>query len=417
MTPPQKIAHLWRRAGFGGRAEELHRGIEAAVEELVGYQRTPAAASPPPMPKIPPGIHPTLLLLAESVRWWLQRMVQTDRPLEERLTLFWHRHFATSAAKIFSPGLMLAQNETLRRNAGGRFGELLKAVARDPAMIQWLDLQRNSADHPNENFARELLELYTTGPGHYSEQDIQAIARCFTGWRFNFPTFRFRFALDEHDPRPLRILGLQGQLEPDQVLDYLAVHPATTERMCRKLWDSFAGTPIPARELKRLKATWQGTHGNILAVIRQVFLSPAFYSDRALRAHVQSPLELYLASARLLELTPTLGDVQALFRMGELPMFPPSVKGWQEGTAWLHPTALLERFQLVLHLVERLPAEHPLLTVTQAIQGTPERRIRALVSQTGIEVGPATSGELQNHLDAPRRLLGLLLSSPEFQAA
>ncbi len=396
---------LWRRAGLGTvlRPELDAVGVR---DFLLSYREQPdPLPGPPPLPKIPPGVLPTVLLLGESARWWLTRMAVTERPLEEWLTLFWHRHFATSAAKVFSPGLMLAQNQTLRTLGGGRFGELLKGLLRDPAMLVWLDLQDNRAGAPNENFARELLELFTVGPGHYTEADIRDLARVLTGWRLSLPGLEARFDARRHDGGPARVLELRGELCPDDVLDYLAVHPATARRLTARLWEGLGGAPGPD-----WTALWQRCHGDVLTVLRAMLGSPELLASPG---RVQSPLELFVAALRALEVREvTLPQVHRLFALGEVPFGPPSVKGWQQGVEWIHPLGLLDRFALMEDLVKRVPPE-------RLLEALPvDRRAEAVALR--LECWPlstATRRELATHAGSVRRLWTLALCSPDLQVA
>ncbi|MCA9793827.1 MAG: DUF1800 domain-containing protein [Candidatus Eremiobacteraeota bacterium] len=412
-----KVAHLLRRAGFGATPEQLRKaqrqGLQATLEELLAYaQRPDPLPGPPPYPVIGPGIVATLAMLGSSVRWWLERMVTSERPLEERLTLFWHRHFATSATKVFSPGMMLRQNQTLRRHGAGRFAEMLEALARDPAMLEYLDLNKNSAAHPNENFARELLELFTVGRGQYDENDVKQASRLLTGRRVNFFTYRFRLDPKTQDTGPVRIMGLQGQPTPQEFFAYLATHPATARRITTKLWEEFAFAPAPAPVVERLSKLWISTRGHTLAVLRAILKSPEFYSEQARMARVQSHVELYVASMRALGLQEVAWrDMERLHHMGELPFFPPSVKGWERGLAWVHPSALLGRIELTFDLVRRLPDNSPLLTRLANLQ-QPARALEELLC--GRPFSRAVRAEIEGQPD-PRSALTVALASPDFQ--
>lgn len=389
------------------------QGLEATLEELLAFPQQPDdQPEPPAYPVLGPGILATLALLGSSVRWWLERMVLTRRPLEERLTLFWHRHFATSASKVFSPGMMLRQNQTLRRHCGGRFSELLEALARDPAMLEYLDLNKNSRQHPNENFARELLELFTVGRGHYNENDVKQASRLLTGRRVNFFTYRFRLDPDTQDTGPVQIMELQGQPTPTDFFQYLAAHPATARRITTRLWEEFAFAPAPPQVVERLSRLWRSTRGHCLAVVRAIFKSPEFYGAQARMARVQSHVELYVASMRALGLTQVAWrDMERLHHMGELPFFPPSVKGWEQGLAWIHPSALLGRIELTFDLVGRLPDNSPLLTRLANLQ-QPARALAELLGGRPFSV--AVTREIESQSD-PRSALAVALASPDFQ--
>jgi uncharacterized protein (DUF1800 family) len=351
------MAHLLRRAGFGAAPGEvntrLDAGYERSVVELVEFHGVDDGLAE--VDHLVGGLLDFNQI--EDVRtWWVYRMVHTRRPLLEKLSLFWHGHFATGVGKVGSAPMMAQQNQLFREFGLGPFSELLLRVARDPAMLTYLDGASNKKAHPNENFAREVMELFTIGVGHYTEHDVQEGARAFTGWGLKDGAFVFNPA--EHDDGVKTFLGNTGKLDGADVLRLLADHPATGERLCRKLF-AFFGYPNPSSEtLLPLLEAWRQSRGSIREVLRALFLSPAFSSARAWRALIKSPAEFVIGSIRALGGTVTPRAVVPLMaRMGQDLFNPPSVKGWDGGTAWISTSTLFERFNFAASLTTQRGGE------------------------------------------------------------
>ncbi|MBI4612972.1 MAG: DUF1800 domain-containing protein [Planctomycetes bacterium] len=344
-------AHLLRRAGFGGTAadveESVRRGMEDTVRWLLGV--------PPPEEGFGRTLRDAVRDLAvqdevEDLRArWIHRMVHTPYPLQEKMTLFWHGHFATSIEKVVDPGLMQAQNDTLRRNAVGRFGDMLGAISRDPAMIVWLDGEVNRRGRPNENYARELMELFTMGVGHYSENDVKEVARAFTGWHRRGGEFFF----DEsaHDPGTKRILGRTGRFGGDDAIRILLEEDATAEFLAGKLFRFFVHpdpdpatlAPLAAR-LRESGYDIRGTFGTILA-------SEVFYSEAAYKSLIKSPAEFVIGGIQALGVRARpIALARAMARMGQNLYAPPNVAGWEGGRAWVSATTVLARSDAALEL-------------------------------------------------------------------
>src|ERR1700731_2300171 len=263
----QTAAHLLNRAAFGGIPAEIEaackKGLAAVVRELVDVD-TETAKVPAPSWSHPRDIRAARMEIKaakeqgedfkEKVRairmmegeeildlrrWWLERMMNGPAPLLEKMTLFWHGHFATSVQKVKDAYWMWLQNDTLRHNALGNFAVLTKKMSRDPAMMIYLDLQQSRQEHPNENWARELMELFTVGIGNYSEQDIRESDRAFTGYRIDYKTQQFRFAPFQQDHRPKTFMGRSGPLNGDEIIEMLVSKPACGQFVGRKLWRFF----------------------------------------------------------------------------------------------------------------------------------------------------------------------------------
>lgn len=372
-------AHLHRRAGFGapprtagGTAwawERLQRcveqGFEATLAELLDespgqadYDRLMDNLAPGETQRYEPGFEGGPVALQA---WWLHRMVHTGSPLREKMTLFWHNHFATSIAKVGLVGLMAQQNQVLRRHALGRFQPLLLAVSKDPAMLLWLDSNTNVKDKPNENFARELMELFTLGVGNYTEQDIREAARAFSGWQCNVanrpghippqPDSRMGAFFDaaRHDGGEKVILGQKGKWKGEDVLRILLEQPVAARFLARKLYRQFISenaTP-PDALIEPLAVQLRQSDYDMGAVVKTMLRSRLFFSQHAYRQRIKSPVEYVVGLVHHLDVIegPT-AVAAAMDGLGQKLFAPPSVKGWDGGTGWLNSATLLSRHNL-----------------------------------------------------------------------
>ena len=291
--------------------------------------------------------------------WWYREMLETDSPLTEKMTLFWHNHFVSSQQKVKSPVLMARQNQLLRRHALGNFGELLHAVAKDPAMVVYLDNVSNKKSSPNENFAREVMELFTLGEGQYSEQDIKEAARAFTGWSLDRKTGEYRFYRMLHDSGEKTVLGRRGNLNGDDVLDVLLAQPATAEFVTGKLWREFISPAADTTEVKRLASVFRDSRYNTRALMRALLTSESFFAPQNRAVLIKSPVELVVGTLRLFDIHPAdLRPVALAARnLGQDVFGPPNVKGWPGGEAWINSATLLGRRQLLARLfrAEEMP--------------------------------------------------------------
>ena len=285
--------------------------------------------------------------------WWLYAMLHSLHPLREKLTLFWHNHFATSIAKVQSAPLMFRQNCLLRAHALGKFGPFLLAMSKDPAMLVWLDSNRNVKGKPNENYARELMELFSLGVGHYTERDVKEAARAFTGWHTDSEGFRFDDAA--HDDGPKTVLGQTGAWDGGDVVRIVLAQPAAARFLVRKLYHFFiseAAEP-PAALLEPLGASFRKSDGDIAELVRTMLASRHFYSGHAFRQRVKSPVEYVLGAVRAVvpcgagkedsQPLPAQVLVGRLTAMGQPLFAPPNVKGWPGGRSWLNTSTMLER--------------------------------------------------------------------------
>jgi len=313
-------------------------GVSATVDYLVDFEKIDDSA----LENRLSGINLNLDNLVDLQRWWFLRMIYTKRPLQEKMVLFWHGLLTSGYSKVGRGPYMYAQNQTLRKLCVGRYSDLLKAIARDPAMLIWLDSQINKKAAPNENFARELMELFTMGVGNYGEGDVRESARAFTGWLISQGVFYFNF--NQHDVGSKFFLGSNGNFDGDDIIDIILKQPVTAEFISHKLFSFFAYDNPSPEVVSRLANSLRESNYNIKEVVRQILTSPEFYSVKAYRAKIKSPAELVAATIRTLNIEtdaaglPGFGD-----RMGQSLFNPFDVQGWPGGAVWLNSNTLLQR--------------------------------------------------------------------------
>jgi uncharacterized protein (DUF1800 family) len=285
--------------------------------------------------------------------WWLYCMLQGGHPLREKLTLFWHNHFATSYAKVRDATLMYRQNCLLREHALGKFGPMLQAVSRDPAMLVWLDSNSNVKGRPNENYAREVMELFSLGVGNYTEKDIREAARAFTGWHVEKGEFRFK--PEQHDDGPKTVLGKSGDWDGGDVVKIILEQPAAARFLVRKLYTFLVSeVPPPDDLLEPLCEGYRASDYDTAALVRTMLASRLFFSEHAFRKRIKWPVEYALGAALAVyrrydvkdgdyRPLPPQSFVRWLAGMGQTLFAPPNVKGWPGGRAWLNTATVLER--------------------------------------------------------------------------
>jgi hypothetical protein len=385
-------AHLLNRAGFGASAAEIEitrqKGLEAIVRELVDVPADalsvvpPAWAQPRNIREMRMGVRAAKddpaerkekrreirMMEGEQIldlrRWWLERMMHGTAPLLEKMTLFWHGHFATSMQKVKDAYWMWLQNDTLRRNALGNFAALTKKISRDPAMMIYLDLQQSRKEHPNENWARELMELFTVGIGNYSEQDIRESARAFTSYRLDMTTQQFRSAPAQQDTGIKNFMGHAGPLVGDDIIDILVQQPACARFIGHKLWRFFVEDDPPAQMVEALAARIRTHNFEMRPILRDIFNSEEFFSERAMRTQIKSPVQFLLQTSKLLDapLPEPAAAQNAMRQMGQVLFAPPNVKGWDGGKSWINTSTLLFRYNFANYLLngdKMLPAAGP----------------------------------------------------------
>lgn len=337
------INHLLRRAGFGVTPEELKRYVALGYEGTLDELLHPESVDNTHLDESIKQQDFDYTAINDLKRWWIYRMAFTRCPLEEKMTLFWHGHFATSDRKVNNAYAMYGQNMLFRKHALGNFHEILYNASKDPAMILWLDNQQNRKGKPNENYAREIMELFTLGIGNYSEQDIKEAARAFTGWQ-TLPG-GFFFNQKQHDYGAKTILGVSGDLNGDDVVEILVKQKATSKFLATKLIKYFAfDDPDPAM-VNRIADVYLTSKYNMRKVVRAIHTDPEFLSERAFHAKIKSPAELVVGSLKTLQIRKLDGDLpMTMARMGQDLLMPPNVKGWDGGTAWIATDTMMERF-------------------------------------------------------------------------
>lgn len=285
--------------------------------------------------------------------WWIAEMLATPSPLTERMTLFWHNHFTSSLQKVRAPSLLLRQNQLFRRHATGSFGDLLHAASKDPAMLVYLDAAFNRRGQPNENFAREVMELFTLGEGNFSETDVREAARAFTGWSIDPESGAFLWRAQAHDGGVKTVLGRSGEWQGADVLDILLADPRTAHFVVAKLWKEFVSPQPQASEVARIAAQFRAKNYDIKAALRALLTSEAFFAAENRGALIKSPVDLVIGTLRQFDVrvADPMPIALSLRQLGQDLFSPPNVKGWPGGEAWINSTTLLARKQFLERLL------------------------------------------------------------------
>jgi uncharacterized protein (DUF1800 family) len=382
--------HFLNRTSFAAGPRDIEAFAqldrEQAADRLLDWTGKPAGTPPPAWANEPfeslrrfRGMSPEERKLAqreifrksfELQSWWLTEMLTTPSPLTEKMTLFWHNHFVSSLQKVRSPQLLYRQNLLFRRHALGHFGDLLHAVARDPAMVIYLDNASNRKGRPNENFAREVMELFTLGEGRYGERDIKEAARAFTGWSIDPNTGEFRYRRRAHDEGLKTVLGRTGNLDGDAVLDILLAQPQTAEFIVGKLWLEFVSLRPDPAEVRRIGRAFRESGYSVRAALKALLISDAFYEPRNRAALIKSPVELVVGTLRQFNFRTgeVIPFVFTANQLGQRLFAPPNVKGWPGGEAWINSTTLLAR-KAFLERLFRADELRP-MAATASMEGT-----------------------------------------------
>ena len=459
------IAHLMRRAGVGASRSELERyaaqGYEAVVDDLLHPERFPDVNEDTLFRYyMHVGVETSVPNLNSR---WIYRMVNTQRPLQEKIALFWHQVFATAYSKSEHIPTLLAQIDTFRRNGLSRLREILNDLSRDPAMIYWLDNNENHKDEPNENYGRELLELFSMGVGNYTEDDIKMAARAFTGWTFEQPiplypngqyTSQFVYREEDHDDREKTFLGETGRFNGEDIIDIIVKQPATARFVSRHLYNFFvadepqvpAWNNLPPQDPEAIDAlveAYLDSDGEIRHILNTLFNSDFFKEARFKR--VKNPAELVAGTVKLSgshtspqEDLPELGEAAAA--MGQQLLNPPTVEGWHTGKEWIDGGTLNERVNFASKEISDVSKPGVQDIISRLSAGgaslSPEELVDRCLDLAGpLEVGAETrgpliraaksGGELRFDTDEEQersearigRMLQLIVASREYQFA
>jgi uncharacterized protein (DUF1800 family) len=375
-------AHLMNRAGFGGSPDDIENlrqmGLGKAVSWFVDYEKIPdntpapdwAHADPDAIARreaINQAADPETRRMLQQQQnqdqnsqmadlryWWVRRMALGPRPFQEKMTLFWHGHFATSFEKVRMPYFLWLQNETFRQNATGNFNELLIAASEDPAMLNYLDGARSNKNKPNENFAREVMELFTLGEGNYTEQDIQQAAKAYTGWGLAKDRLHYEYHRGNHDDGPKTIFGQTGNYTGEDVLNMICAKTECAQFIVKKLWRFFVQDQPPQPVIDALAVEFHKGNMDIKHLMTVIFRSKEFYAPEVIRSQIKSPVQWLIASTHQLQAPlPTQPMSLVMLRqLGEELFNPPNVKGWDGGIAWITTNSLLDRYNFAAALVE-----------------------------------------------------------------
>jgi uncharacterized protein (DUF1800 family) len=474
-----KAAHLLSRAGFGGTQEEIEHvrsiGPQAAADEMLDFPDIPAeeqsetdlpdlsaidglpktfrdirlqlagAADPVAKQKIRQAINlANMQVLMTTMDWWLKRMAYGPYPMQEKLTLFWHGHFTTSAKDEHMAALMWRQNELLRSSAAGNFASLVHAISRDPAMLDYLNNTQNRKEHPNENYARELMELFTLGIGHYTEDDVKQGARAFTGWTHDGDDFTFRPG--EHDYGYKTYLGYSGDFNGDDVVDIILHQPNCAPFISTELYKYFVTEDVDPAMSHALGSLLLENKYELRPLLRTMLTSKAFYRPETIGAQIKSPVQLLTGTIRMLglDMPPQRAMVAALTQMGQVPFLPPNVRGWVGGRTWINTSTVFVRYNTGVWLtggqvpglfqgrfagkqiriqpdvagqakVAFDPAESDMSSADAIVDHWLARLIQRPVDPSQKQILVDALGEVSGEQQAMRRLAQLILSMPEYQ--
>ena len=430
MVDRSTIALLLRRAGFGPTRAEVDKaaaaGYPATVDALLDLSGPDAAdASPAPTfaPYQPLAARNLTLQQRQAINrqrsvelhqtqlWWLNRMATTSHPLREKLTWFWHTHFATSYDKVQRPELMYRQNELFRTQGTGDFEALTQAIAKDPAMMLWLDTATDKKAHPNENFARECMELFTLGIGNYTEADVRDAARAFTGWVINPQTEAWALQRRQHDGTAKTVLGQSGDWGGEDVVHILVNSPASHRWVVAGLWSHFAYPVATTDPVVSDLVPAYSADRNIGRLVKAMLLHPKFTSNQASTGLIKQPVEWLVGALRALGL-PAGQDrvVGALTSLGQVPLRPPSVGGWPQNEYWLTTASSLARLQIAT-VAANLADLSPVSAVT------PGQRVDATAHLLSVDFSATTAAALGNVTGSPKELVALALVSPDYLLA
>ena len=356
-----KAKHLYQRAGFGATPEEWNKlqslPFKVALDQLFAQAKTAPPLTVVPFEELAEDMMSDRrkagrLLMQQYVLEWLDRMADpSESALLERLTLFWHDHFA---CRVVFGHLGVQQLSTLRTHALGSFRDLCLAVAKDPAMSRYLNNQQNKKNSPNENFARELLELFTIGPGHYTEEDIKEAARAFTGWGSTYKG-NYRFRAKDHDYGQKTFFGQTGRFNGEDIIRIILDRPETAAFLVRKFWHYYVSAPVDEGIVRELSKLYYESDYHTETLLRAMFSSDWFYEERFRAGQIKSPVVLLVGMRRTLgmRLEQPEAQLRLLRSLGQSLFNPPNVAGWPGGRHWIDNATLMLRLNIGAGLLSK----------------------------------------------------------------
>ena len=372
----EEARHLVARTGIGDEWETISRYQKLSRQQAIDHLLINRDMSLPAPPAMTPWVK--MFNLRSNMRrkkmvnrisrvegknlqkWWVQHLMATRSPFLERMTLFWHNHFPSTIQKTNQIDMLYSQNMSLRKQAFGNFGQMLHDISRDPAMLLYLDGYISTKEEPNENFARELLELFTLGIGHYSENDIREAARAFTGWGIDDKTGRFVISAELHDDGVKTFLGKRGNFKGEDIINILLEHPRTAETIAEKMWHEFINISKPdQRYTKQWAQAFRASRYDISTLLKAVLNSEPFWNTANRGALIKSPIQLTIGTLRALPYSPAHIDLaHNLNIMGQAVFAHASVKGWAGGKTWISTQSLLRRNSMMTNLTSGNLNEH-----------------------------------------------------------
>lgn len=360
MIPRIQLKHLCWRAGFGCTLEDWQKFREQSLDDVLKHffreeetltkVEVTEGAAPQLKDLMDMSKEERRELLQQSRKMiralntqWLEMLVKSESQLREKTAFFWHGHFACQARNVYHAQQYI---QTLRKNALGKFGDLVLAVSKEPAMLQFLNNQQNRKRQPNENFARELMELFTIGRGNYTEQDIKESARAFTGWGFDGANFVFREQTHDFDRKTF--MGQSGNFNGDDIIRIILENPKTADFITRKIYKFFVNPEVDEVQVSQLSKFFYDSGYDIKALMLQIFQSDWFYKPKNIGVHIKSPIELIVGLQRQLNLKFLNEDAPLFIQklLGQMLLFPPNVAGWPGGKSWIDSSSLLLRLKI-----------------------------------------------------------------------
>ncbi len=402
--------HLLNRAGFGGSAEEIAKFVAMGEDQAIESLFPDPSKTPPPIVlgraslpgdlvdpveglatiedrrqgyvRLLPDLIATLNRFGD---WWTDRMVAADDPVRDHMTIFWHGHFVSSVKEVGNPYAIIEQIRFLRANALGPFDVLVRGIGRDGAMLRYLNNDTNVKEHANENWARELMELFSLGDGNYTEQDIRESARAFTGW--SQESSHFVYHRLDHDFGQKTFLGHTGNFDGDQVISVILRQPACGRFIAKKIITYFEGVPPTAERAEEYAAFLRSNEYDVGKMLKRLFHDPAFYREEVMNDRVSGPIEYLVGSARRLEVLPPSQLVLAGGDMlGQKLFWPPSVKGWDGGMTWVTTGAMMHRSNVIGALLGVVDTEKLASTADASMEGG-GARVSKKLPQAGTGLG------------------------------